>query len=332
MRGYLIADVSTPDPVVIDVDATAARILDASVGAIRGADLPTAFGALGPLRDTMCDAIRSNDSCSAFVPLGADTYIGERQILFVSSPNEPPSEVRVAISQRDASTARREDVIPIEAVVDLISHEFRSSLNGTLIWASLLEMDQAPATVAKAAAIIRDSVRTQARLIEDLIDVSRDSGRPAPIEAQTVDMAELLATSIGDLQGSLQRDVAIEIAVTDTPHAVSGDPARLERVVQHLVRNAANAMPDGGIVGIRLSRRADSMVVDVIDCGIGIDREQISLTFRPTWRPNRQRRGAGLGLSVVRAIVAQHGGCVCARSAGLSRGSSFTFTLPIQRD
>ena len=329
--GYLIAHAEPPDYVVLDADAGAAHALGSSLQAIHGANLLTLLDAsiaLGPLRETIRDAVRSNEACNALVRVEADTRILERQITAVPSSDHGP-QIRIIFSE----DALRENGPPrLDAIVDAISHEFRSPLNAALTWASLLELDPAPATVEKAAAVIRESVKTQARLIDDLIEVSRTDARANAIDAPSVDLGELLVRSMIDARAFLPPTIAADTVVPNGQHFVSGDATRLERVIHHLIRNASSAMSGVGAIVATLIRRDNDLLVDVTDHGLGMSADQISRTFRSFWRADRQRGGAGVGLGVVRTIIAQHGGCVCARSAGLGRGSTFTFTLPIQRD
>jgi signal transduction histidine kinase len=124
----------------------------------------------------------------------------------------------------------------------------------------------------------------------------------------------------------------VDTVVDRGNHRLPGDPDRLERVVHHLLRNAANALPDGGTVVVTLVTDSDRLTVDVADNGIGMSAAEVGQTFRPFWRADRLDAAGPVLASVSfgrssRSIAA----ALCARSAGIGLGSTFTFTLPTRR-
>ncbi len=334
VSGYLIAAADSPDYIVVDADGAAADLLDVPLETVRGASLLTVIASnatLRPLRASLQAAVRTSAACNALIRFVADERLVERRICVVPPPNGEASQLRMTFSAVTPARSADEPA-QLDAIVDVISHALRSPLNTTLTWASLLELDPSPATVEKAGAVIRENVKTQARLIDDLVDVSRADTRISASDAASIDVGELLRRTVADARAFLPPNVIVDTAVDRRDHRVPGDPDRLGRVIHHLLRNAANALPDGGTVVATLVTDTDCLTVDVADHGIGMSAAEISQTFRPFWRADRRRSGAGLGLGVVRTIVAQHGGCVCARSTGIGFGSTFTFTLPIRRD
>jgi len=333
VSGHLIAAAESPDYLVIDADMAVAELLGLPLDSVLGASLLAVIetnAALRPLQCSLHAAVRTHAACNALVRLASDEHVVERRISV--APSSSGDALRLNITLSPMTPERSADQpAQLDAIVDVISHALRSPLNTTLTWASLLELDHSPATVEKASAVIRESVKTQARLIDDLVDVSRADTVRRPSDAPPIDMGELLIRAAADARAFLPPNVAVDTVVDRGNHRLPGDPDRLERVVHHLLRNAANALPDGGTVVVTLVTDSDRLTVDVADNGIGMSAAEVGQTFRPFWRADRRRSGAGVGLGVVRTIVAQHSGCVCARSAGIGLGSTFTFTLPTRR-
>ncbi len=127
-------------------------------------------------------------------------------------------------------------------------------------------------------------------------------------------------------------EIALDIFAASQPCVVDADADRLQRAIHHLLRNAANAMADGGTIATTVVVDTDHVRVSVADQGVGMSNEQITNAFRPFRRTNRGNGGAGLGLAVVWTIIGQHGGSVCASSRGAGCGSTVTFSLPVMRD
>lgn len=334
VSGYLIAAAESPDYVVIDADTAAADLLGVPLDSVIGASLLTVIetnATLRPLRASLQTAVRTSAACNALVRFVPDERVVQYRICVVPSPNGDASRLNITLSPM-APKRSAGDRAQLDAIVDVISHALRSPLNTTLTWASLLELDHSPATVEKAGAVIRENVKTQARLIDDLVDVSRADTRTCSSDMPLIEIGELLIRVAADARAFLPPNVAVHTVVDRGDHRLPGDEDRLERAIHHLLRNAANALPDGGTVAVTLVTDGNRLTVDVADHGIGMTAAEVGQTFRPFWRADRKRSGAGLGLGVVRTIIAQHGGCVCAQSAGAGLGSTFTFTLPIRRD
>ncbi len=330
MSAVVIALAAPPDCAVIDANADAARLFDTTLAAMRGASLVALLadaGVLGPLRNPICGALAASGICSARIHL-TRAHPNDREITVIATREAASPHVQVTVSERDADAARSAFDLPPEAIVDIISHELRSPLNATLVWATLLEMDDAPATVRKASGIIRDNVRAQARLIDDLVEVSRAVKRVTSSDAQRIDLAELVQQTLIEAREYVAPEVAID-AVSQSCF-VDGDPARLQRALHHLLRNATTAMPDGGTISTEIVPSGDSVCVTIADQGTGMTSEQIANAFRPLRRADRST-GAGLGLAVAWAIIRQHGGSVCVSSRGVGLGSTVTFSLPVAR-
>ncbi|MFL6290565.1 MAG: ATP-binding protein, partial [Thermoanaerobaculia bacterium] len=218
-----------------------------------------------------------------------------------------------------------------------LSHELRTPLTPVLALVSALEADEElPPRVRQALAVIRRNVELEARLIDDLLDLTRISRGKLELRREVVDLRQLLAHAIevccGADLGSDRIRLALELGARD--HRVWADASRLTQVLWNLLHNAVKFTPEGGEVRVRSWDEDDgrTLAVEIADNGIGIDPELLPRIFDAFEQTDRQitRRfgGLGLGLSLSRAIVAMHGGTLAAASAGPDRGSAFTLRLP----
>jgi PAS domain S-box-containing protein len=214
----------------------------------------------------------------------------------------------------------------------MLSHELRTPLNAMLGWTQLLRIGNLGADeTARALEIIERNVRTQAQLIEDLLDVSRiTTGKlrlvPAPIE-----FAPVVANALDALRPEAEgKRIRLE-AQLDQRGRVHGDPERLQQVVWNLVSNAIKFTPEGGLVQVGLRRLNGMFELTVRDNGEGIAPELLPHVFerfrQEENHTGRGHGGLGLGLTLVRHLVELHGGSVAAHSEGKSRGSLFTVRL-----
>ena len=216
-----------------------------------------------------------------------------------------------------------------------ISHELRTPLNAILGWARILE-DQTldPARVKQAVETISRNAVLQSRLIDDLLDISRILADRATIERSPVDFLSIIQGSVESLSpNALEKDVIVECRLRPLESPVDGDPRRLQQIVWNLLSNAIKFTPDGGRVSIDIEQTGAGAVLTVSDTGIGIPPEFLSRLFDPFSQADmsteRTHGGLGLGLSIVRHLVEQHGGTVHAESGGTGQGSTFTVTLPL---
>ena len=184
-------------------------------------------------------------------------------------------------------------------------------------------------------AVIERQVTQLSRLVGDLLDVSRVNGGKLRVERQPLDMRALIDEAIYSCRGAL--DKRCQELVLELPAAelmVDGDPLRLAQVVRNLLDNASNYTPLAGLITLTLASVGDSVVLSVRDNGIGISARTLPHVFDPFVQDPHATAfsgsGLGLGLTVVRELVAAHGGSVGAHSEGPGRGSEFTVTLPLR--
>jgi CheY-like chemotaxis protein len=216
------------------------------------------------------------------------------------------------------------------------SHELRTPLSALLGGTHLLGRPGAAALdVATAAATIARNARAQARLIEELLDVSRITSGNLRLDVRPVAIGAVFDTVVSSLRPAADaRSITLVNLAHDGSGEVLADPSRLQQIVWTLVSNAIKFTPVGGRVTLA-SRRTDSAVVlTVTDNGIGIAAEFLPHVFerfrQAESSESRSHGGLGLGLAIVRQLVELHGGTAEARSDGLGRGSSFSVSLPLQ--
>ena len=237
---------------------------------------------------------------------------------------------REKTARQDAETANRTK----DDFLATISHELRTPLTAILGWASLLRLGRLDAkTTRRAVEAIERGADAQARLVEDLLDLTRIVAGRLQLNSRTVPLAESVQAAL-DAIGPQAAHKAIrmhsEIDAADAH--VFGDPQRLQQVVANLLTNAIKFTPVGGRVTVHLRREGDRVVLTVADSGVGISPEFLPHAFdqfRQAEHGNAgSQSGLGLGLAIVRHLVMLHGGEVQAWSAGIGMGATFTVTLP----
>jgi signal transduction histidine kinase/CheY-like chemotaxis protein len=221
--------------------------------------------------------------------------------------------------------------------LSMFSHELRSPLNAILGWNRILAVKRTDdPEVAAMTARIERSAKAQLKMVNDLLDLGRiDSGK-LTIEPRPTRLSAVVA---GALEASrpLAAAKGIELAsrIDSTEHDVYGDPDRLQQVVWNLLSNAFKFTDAGGRVELILCTRGDLLELVVADSGQGISAELLPHIFEKFRQADnsttRHSSGLGLGLALVREIVAMHGGSVGVESPGCGQGATFTVRLPALR-
>jgi signal transduction histidine kinase/ActR/RegA family two-component response regulator len=217
-----------------------------------------------------------------------------------------------------------------------LSHELRTPLNAILGWTRLLRGKALPENaVDPALEKVERNAQMQARLVEDLLEVSRITTGKLRLDMREFDLVALARTAVDSIRPTAEaRGVIVERDFTVATMPTVGDPDRLQQVVWNLLSNAVKFTPSGGRVKLTLQRIGDSDEIVVADTGIGIDPVFLPTVF-DTFRQadasaTRAHGGLGLGLSIVRHLVEVHGGRVTAASKGRDHGATFTVTLPVR--
>lgn len=215
-----------------------------------------------------------------------------------------------------------------------MSHELRTPLNAIFGWITLLRtrrLDEA--TQARALETIERNARSQKRLIEDLLDVSRIVTGKIALELGDVVPRRVIEAAIATMQPAAQaKEVSIVPTFGEMTGTVRGDPARLQQVVCNLLSNAVKFSPPGGRIDVELALSGDQVQISVTDTGQGIKAEFLPHVFERFRQEDgsisRRHGGLGLGLAIVRHLVELHSGTVEAQSDGEGCGARFVIRLP----
>ena len=215
----------------------------------------------------------------------------------------------------------------------VLSHELRNPL--TPVRNSLYILDRATPggeQARRAHSVIDRQVGHLARLVDDLLDVTRITRGKIRLQRSRVDLVDLVRRAVEDHHTVLENH---EVTVDLPTQAIwiDGDPTRLAQLLGNLLNNAAKFTPEDGKISVSLVRDKDSAVLEVADTGLGIDPETLKRLFEPFAQADRSldrsRGGLGLGLALVKGMVELHGGEVSAHSDGPGKGSRFTVKFPL---
>jgi PAS domain S-box-containing protein len=216
----------------------------------------------------------------------------------------------------------------------MLSHELRTPLTPVLAGARVLEMiPDLPDQARSSVRMIRRNVELEARLIDDLLDLTRVANGKLRLSLETVDVHDVLDSVLDLFRSEIQvKQQDVHVDKHATHHYVLADRARLQQMLWNLIRNAAKFTPDGGHIYVRTRDERMHVQICVEDTGIGIEPEQIGKLFNAfeqgSQNMTRQFGGLGLGLAITKALTDVHGGTVTAHSPGAHCGATFTITLP----
>lgn len=275
------------------------------------------------------------------------------QLEWTVSPHVEPG-LRIAIasdaSERHELELRRRELLEREQAaraaaerhsrtkddfIAVLSHELRTPLNAIVGWVHILQRRGVGPDGTKALDAIERNVKTQARLISDILDVSRINSGKLRLECEWTDPAEVVTGAIESLRASLeQRGVHVETDLEGAHAPAWLDPARFQQVFWNLMTNAIKFSPAGGRIVVTLRRDDDRLRLAVRDFGQGIPADFLPHLFDRFTQSdapgNRRHGGLGLGLSIVKHLVDLHGGRVAAESAGLGQGATLHVELPVE--
>ena len=216
-----------------------------------------------------------------------------------------------------------------------VSHELRTPLNAIIGWSYMLRsgtLDEA--TSVRALEAIERNAKSQAQLVEDILDMSRVITGKLRLSIEPVDVASVINAAIDSVQlAADSKSIQLEVTLDPSARHTSGDSGRLQQVVWNLLSNAIKFTPAGGRVRVQLERSGSNAQIKVSDTGQGISRAFLPFIFdrfrQADGSSTRRHGGLGLGLAIVRHLVELHGGTVEADSPGEGLGSTFTIRLPL---
>ena len=235
--------------------------------------------------------------------------------------------------ERLVETLRAEDRHKDEFIA-ILAHELRNPISAVHNALQIMKLaPDNPGSVKLSSQIVERQVTHVARLIDDLLDVSRITAGKITLDKRQVDVADVVKQGIDAAQSSVRAGGhRVSVTLPEQPLYVEGDVVRLAQVVGNLVGNAAKYSPEPGDIAVVAEADGDSAVIRVTDRGIGMAPETLpklfTLFMQAETALSRAHGGLGVGLALVQRLVALHGGSVDAASAGLGRGSAFTVRLP----
>ncbi len=300
------------------------------------------------LFDEYCRVVETGAPLSKDLLFYADDYAGERlgrwfEIRaarmgdgFVSAWRDVTERKRTEEALREAD--RRKDEF-----LSMLAHELRNPLGPIRNALTVLQIAGPKVSpLVEAREMIDRQVTHMARLVDDLLDVSRVARGKIQLRKELCDLAVIARQTAEDYRGTLEASgLAVEVRLPGEPVWVQGDPTRLAQVISNVLHNANKFSDPGGRVVVSVEQEGGSggsggsgrwAVVRVRDTGIGMDAQTLARIFEPFSQADtsldRSRGGLGLGLSLVKGIVELHGGEARAASEGLGRGTEIVLQLP----
>jgi signal transduction histidine kinase len=214
-----------------------------------------------------------------------------------------------------------------------LSHELRTPMTSILGWVQFLRTGHFDEQeLAEALGTIESSARLQARLIDDMLDVSRMILGKFQVDLQPTRISEIVEAALTTARPmAAENDVQLTWEIDDRDALVDADPSRIQQVIHNLLTNAIKFTPAGKHVDLRLERGGGKLRIRVKDEGEGIDPAFLPHVFERLRQAegSNKRSGLGLGLAIARHIVELHHGDIVAASEGLGHGAEFTVTLPV---
>ena len=254
--------------------------------------------------------------------------LAHRAALAADNARHYEAEGRARAAAEAASRAK-------DAFLATVSHELRTPLSPILAWSRMLRQGTLGEEKARRALeAIERCARSQAQLVEDLLDVSRIITGKLRLDVRPVPLAPVVQAAVEVVRPAAEaKGLELQVVLDAEVGTVTGDPERLKQVVWNLASNAVKFTPKGGRVEVRLERVDGRVEITVRDSGQGIRPEFLPHIFQRFEQADststRAHGGLGLGLAIVRHIVELHGGTVHAESPGEGQGAVFTVALPL---
>lgn len=235
------------------------------------------------------------------------------------------------MARAEAETANRMK----DEFLATVSHEIRTPLNAIMGWSHLLRSGRLDeATAARAVETIDRNAKSQAQLVEDLLDVSRMITGKLRLNNEPVDIASVINAAIDSVQLAMDsKGLHLEVTLDPSARHTMGDASRLQQIVWNLLANAIKFTPSGGRIEVKVERADGNLQLRVSDTGQGIAASFLPFIFdrfrQADGTTTRQVGGLGLGLAISRHLVELHGGTIKAASPGEGKGSTFIIKLPL---
>ncbi|RAV10013.1 two-component sensor histidine kinase, partial [Mycolicibacterium sp. GF69] len=214
-----------------------------------------------------------------------------------------------------------------------LAHEIRTPVAVLEAYMEAVE-DGVESLTPTTIAMLRDQTRRLVRFAQDAAALAQAEESSASMTMTDTDIAELVTTAVSAAANRYRaKQVTLSTHLPPGVPAVSGDPQRLAQVLANLFDNALRHTPPHGHVDVRVHKDRHQLEVSITDTGEGIPAQHLPHVFERFYRVEAERthdkRGAGIGLAIAKALVDAHGGSITARSQGPGTGATFTITLPV---
>ncbi|MBX9258277.1 PAS domain S-box protein [Desmonostoc muscorum CCALA 125] len=257
---------------------------------------------------------------------GTSTDIDDRKHL-EAERNQLLQLEQAARAQAEAANRTKDEFVA------MVSHDLRSPLNAILGWVQLLQRSKFDeANLAKALETIERNARSQEKLLEDLLNMSRILQGKLQLEVSQVNLGVVVGAAIETAYPSANsKNIRLESIIDRSISTISGDINRLLQIIGNLLTNAIKFTPSGGKVEVRLFGNGSHAQITVSDTGMGISPEFVPYVFERYHQGHSTHKqgGLGLGLAIARHLVELHGGSIQVASPGVGQGATFTIKLPL---
>lgn len=236
------------------------------------------------------------------------------------------ARLRLEALHQEITISRRKD-----EVLSTVSHELNTPLVAILGWTRLLRSSAPnPAMLMKALETIERNATLQAKLVQDLLDISRITAGKITLNTEPVELQGVIEEAIATVcQAQATKDIHLECILDPFPITVQGDPERFQQIVLNLLTNAVKFTHNGGRIKLCLGINENQAQIVVSDNGVGISAEFLPHVFDTFRQAEGSKGGLGLGLAIARHLVELHGGTISAASPGVGQGAIFTVKLPL---
>lgn len=290
-----------------------------------------------PIRNAREHMVRLKNHCDFFVRKDGSAFPVSCSLSPLQRDGQPAGavlefrditdELRVHEALEDAN--RRKDQF-----LATLSHELRTPMTAVLGWARMLKIGLSETQTREAIDAIETSAAIQARLIDDVLDVSRIVAGKMTFRPMPVDVGPVLRAAMTTVHPAASaKGIEVLSSIPPALPRVLGDEGRLQQIIWNLLSNSVKFTSRGGVITVRLTTAGSVLRLTVQDNGRGIDASYLQHVFEPFTQEDgsttRSHEGIGLGLSIVRSLVELHGGTIRAASDGLGRGATFTVELPV---
>jgi len=282
---------------------------------------------------------------SAVERLARDAGVPFSQVWSIARTTQPVPERRLVIHgellQVLGDTILRENhrtrelaaaAVHKDKFLAVISHELRTPLSPILMWTELLRRD--PAKLERALDVIERNARLEARMVEDLVELSRTAQGPIAVNLQVRDLGADIGSAVASVREmSAEKGIDLRFEEAEELLPVNVDPDRMQQIFRNVLGNALKFTPAGGSIAVSVKGDGDHGTVTIQDTGQGIGPGFLPFVFdmfRQEFEgPDRRRGGLGIGLALVKRLLELHGGAITVTSAGVGRGTEVVIRLPL---